>query len=163
DSLANLHAGTAPLYWFREPGRLVAVSLVQRDNSLPAGVVVAEMDARAAEAAAHRQLLRLAWYPLLALVIALLLTAVLTRQLGHRVREAVSLAERVAAGDLTGGIESHGRDEIAQLAAAMRRMSERLAGLIGELRGGADSVASASRHLSATAQELADATARQIS
>ncbi|MBV9109480.1 MAG: HAMP domain-containing protein [Gemmatimonadetes bacterium] len=163
DSLANLHAGAAPLYWFQEPGRLVAVSLVQRDNSLPAGLVVAEMDAGAAVSAAHRQLLRLAWYPLLALVVALLLTAVLTRQLGRRVREAVAVAERVAAGDLTGGFEARGTDEIAQLAAAMRRMSERLAGLIGELRGGADSVAAASLHLSATSQALADGTARQIS
>lgn len=162
DSLANLRAGAAPLYWFEEADRLVAVALVQRENSLPAALVVAQMDARAAVADAHRQLLALAWYPMLALGAAFLLATLLTRQLGGRVHEAVQVAERVAEGDLTARLHADGGDEIAQLGQAMGRMSARLAALIGELRGGADSVAGASLHLSATSQVVADGTARQI-
>jgi methyl-accepting chemotaxis protein len=162
DSLANLHAGAAPLYWFEERGRLAAVALVQRDNSLPAALVVAQMDARAAVAEAHRQLLALAWFPMLAVALAFALATLLSRQLAARLRDAAQVAERVASGDLTGGVEQEGSDDIAQLRRAMGRMAARLAALIGELRAGAESVAAASRHLSATSQTLADGTARQI-
>jgi len=162
DSLANLHAGAAPLYWFEDRGRLAAVALVQRENSLPAALVVAQMDAGAAVAEAHRQLLALAWYPMLAVALAFALAALLSRQLAARLRDATQVAERVASGDLTGEVEVDGSDEIAQLRRAMARMSSRLAALIGELRAGAESVAAASQHLSATSQSLADGTARQI-
>ena len=161
DSLANLRAGTASLYWFEARGRLAAVALVERDNSLPAALVVAQMDAGAAVSEAHRQLLALAGYPVLAVVLAFGLAALLSRQLAARLHDAAQVAERVAAGDLT-EVEAEGNDEIAQLRRAMARMSSRLAALIGELRAGAESVAAASLHLSATSQSLADGTARQI-
>jgi methyl-accepting chemotaxis protein len=162
DSLANLRAGDVPVWWFETPDRLVAVSPVLGENSIPSGLAVASTDARAAVADAHRQLLALAWYPVLALGSALVLSVLLMRQLARRLQGAVGLAETVAAGDLRARIEVSGHDEVGKLRAAMRAMSETLSSIIGEVRGGAEAVSAASAQLTATSQLVADGTGRQI-
>ncbi len=163
DSLANLRAGSTPVFWFADADRLVAAAPVVGDGTVPAGVAVATLDARAAVAAANRQLLRLAWWPLLALGAAMLLSAWLVRGLARRILGAVRHAETIAAGDLRPGpAASGGADEVGRLRSAMREMAVRLSGIIAEVRAGAESVASASAQLTSTSQALADGTGRQI-
>lgn len=162
DSLQTLRASAAPVYWFPERGRLVAVAPVLGDDVLPVGLVVASMDADAAVADAHARLAALAWYPLLAMVLAVLLSMLLVRGLTRRIHAAVAIAEAIARGDLRADVSAEGRDEVAQLRRAMGEMSTRLAGIIGEVRGGAESVSAAAGELTATSQTLADGTGRQI-
>lgn len=162
DSLQTLRAGAAPVYWFAEGGRLVAVAPVLGDDVLPVGLVVASMDADAAVADAHARLAALAWYPLLALGLAVLLSMLLVRGLTRRIHAAVAVAQAIARGDLRAGVAAEGGDEVAQLRRAMGEMSTRLAGIIGEVRAGAEAVSSAAVELTATSQTVADGTGRQI-
>ncbi|KGF78799.1 histidine kinase [Massilia sp. JS1662] len=94
---------------------------------------------------------------LLALCVAAFITLSVTRPL----RVAVDAADRLAAGDLTVHIDSHSRDEAGQLLAAMKNMIAKLTQVVGDVNGGAQSLASASEEVSATAQALSQAASEQ--
>jgi methyl-accepting chemotaxis protein len=94
---------------------------------------------------------------LLALCVAAFITLSVTRPL----HVAVAAADRLAAGDLTVRIDSHSRDEAGQLLAAMQNMIAKLTQVVGDVNGGAQSLASASEEVSATAQALSQAASEQ--
>ncbi|HTN91507.1 MAG TPA: CHASE3 domain-containing protein [Sorangium sp.] len=98
---------------------------------------------------------------LLALVVALVLAFVFSRMVLVPLTQAVSIHQRIAGGDFTGDVTVKSADEFGQMLGAVKAMSERLAGLIGEVRSGAVSVSSASVQLSATAQSLSQGTSEQ--
>ncbi|MFO1291588.1 MAG: methyl-accepting chemotaxis protein [Rubrivivax sp.] len=64
----------------------------------------------------------------------------ITRPLGR----AAALAHAVAAGDLGRSLDLRGGDEIGQLAAAIDHMTRKLRALVGQVRSGVESVATAS-------------------
>ena len=76
-------------------------------------------------------------------------------------RIAVAAADALAAGDLTLHIEATSRDEVGLLLASMQAMVEKFSAVIGEVRGSADSLASASEEVSATAQSLSQGASEQ--
>jgi methyl-accepting chemotaxis protein len=94
---------------------------------------------------------------LLAALVAVFITLSVTRPL----RQAVNAADRLAGGDLTVHIEANSRDEAGQLLAAMQNMIAKLTQVVGEVNGGAHSLASASEQVSATAQSLSQAASEQ--
>ena len=161
DSLRTIRAGATAVFWFAGRDRLLAVAPVLDGDMIPVGLVVASLDARAAVAQAHARLLRLAWYPLLALAVALGLSILLVRHLARRVTDVARAAEAVARGDLRGRIPRTGTDEVGTLEGAMDGMSRRLAGVIGDVRQGAEAVSAAASQLTATSQDLAGGTADQ--
>ena len=73
-----------------------------------------------------------------AIIAAALLAIWITRGITGPVADAVSAAARIAAGDLRDPVKVTSRDEIGLLQQAMRDMGEKLAEVIGEVRGGAD-------------------------
>ncbi|WP_437716172.1 CHASE3 domain-containing protein [Sorangium sp. So ce448] len=98
---------------------------------------------------------------LLAIVVAAVLAVVFSRMILLPLTQAVSIHQRIAGGDFTGQVTVKSSDEFGQMLGAVKAMSERLAGLIGEVRGGAVSVSSVSVQLSATAQSLSQGTSEQ--
>jgi methyl-accepting chemotaxis protein len=96
-----------------------------------------------------------------AALLALCIATFITLSVTHPLRVAVNAADRLAAGDLTVHIDSHGRDEAGQLLAAMKNMIGKLTQVVGEVNGGAESLASASEEVSATAQSLSQAASEQ--
>ncbi|WP_434048432.1 MULTISPECIES: methyl-accepting chemotaxis protein [Sorangium] len=98
---------------------------------------------------------------LLALVVAVVLAIFFSRMVLVPLTQAVSIHQRIAEGDFTGDITVKSSDEFGQMLGAVKAMSERLAGLIGEVRSGAVSVSSVSVQLSATAQSLSQGTSEQ--
>ena len=76
-------------------------------------------------------------------------------------REAVSVADRLAEGDLTMNIQVVRKDETGQLLAAMQTMVGKLSQIITEVRGSADALSSASEEVSATAQSMSQASSEQ--
>ncbi|MGK3961743.1 methyl-accepting chemotaxis protein [Sorangium sp. So ce118] len=98
---------------------------------------------------------------LLALVLGLVLAVVFSRMVLVPLTQAVSIHQRIAGGDFTGEVTVKSSDEFGQMLGAVKAMSERLAGLIGEVRSGAISVSSVSVQLSATAQSLSQGTSEQ--
>ncbi|UUX95318.1 methyl-accepting chemotaxis protein [Aquabacterium sp. J223] len=108
-----------------------------------------------------------AGYTLLGL---LLVTLCLTGLIGVSVvrsttrplRHAIDVAQAVAEGDLTTAIDVRGRDEAAQLLAALNAMRDRLAETVGGVRTSAESVATASRQIAAGNEDLSSRTERQV-
>jgi methyl-accepting chemotaxis protein len=117
--------------------------------------------ARAAEEGARR------WIgaAILAGAVALALGGALAiRGVRRAIARSVRAATRIADGDLGAPVDSGtaaSRDEIGALQLAMRRMAEKLGGVIGEVRGGAGALAAAAGQVSATAQHLSGATGEQ--
>ena len=89
--------------------------------------------------------------------IGILVTRSITRPLNH----AVSVADALAAGDLSVQVEVNSKDETGQLLNAMKNMAERLRSVMGDVRSAADSLSSASEEVSATSQSLSQAASEQ--
>ena len=88
---------------------------------------------------------------------------VLARSVSTPVGQAVSLARRVAEGDLSVRIEAEGRDEVAELMRSLRDMNGRLSSVVGAVRGNAESVATASAQIAQGNADLSQRTEEQAS
>jgi methyl-accepting chemotaxis protein len=91
------------------------------------------------------------------------LTAGITRP----INEAVALAERVAGGDLVDhggqGAGGYSQDEPGKLLAALHRMSSGLVRIVGDVRSGTDTIATASSEIAAGNLDLSSRTEQQAS
>jgi methyl-accepting chemotaxis protein len=76
-------------------------------------------------------------------------------------RQAASVAQAVAHGDLTMNIEVRTADELGQLLGAMKNMVERLKTVVADVKGSSDNVASGSQQLSAGAEQMSQGTTEQ--
>ncbi|WP_419787858.1 methyl-accepting chemotaxis protein [Pseudodesulfovibrio sp.] len=90
-------------------------------------------------------------------VVLLLIASLITAP----VAKGISLAESMAAGDLTQDIDVHQKDEVGKLADALRYMSEQLKNVIGNVRSATDNVASGSEELSGSSQSMAEGASEQ--
>ncbi|MEO8033947.1 MAG: methyl-accepting chemotaxis protein [Acidobacteriota bacterium] len=88
---------------------------------------------------------------------SLFVSSLLTRSLAH----VVAITKAVADGDLTVPIEIESKDELAQVLLAMREMSFKLSGIIGQVRAGSSALASASAQLSSSANDVSQSTSEQ--
>jgi methyl-accepting chemotaxis protein len=91
--------------------------------------------------------------------IALWMTRAITRPLN----DALQVATRLSAGDLTVSIDAKSNDEVGRLLAAMRDMVGKLSHVISEVRAATDNLSSSSEEVSATAQSLSQAATQQAS
>ncbi len=78
-------------------------------------------------------------------------------------RHAVEAAETVAAGDLRLDIRVESRDEAGQLMQALKNMNMSLAKVVGEVRLGTDTIATASSQIASGNQDLSSRTEEQAS
>jgi methyl-accepting chemotaxis protein len=85
----------------------------------------------------------------------------LTRGIVKPIRAAVTVAETVAAGDLTHHIESAAKDETGALLRALRHMNDSLTGIVGEVRGGTSSIHGAAGEIAAGNLDLSSRTEQQ--
>ena len=97
----------------------------------------------------------------MALVFGVLCAWLLTIGIVHPLRMAVSVARRVADGDLTAQIDASARDETGQLLQALKDMNASLLRIVGEVRGGTDSIATSSTQIAAGNQDLSSRTEQQ--
>src|SRR5262249_45105122 len=88
---------------------------------------------------------------------------VVTRSITAPLLGAVTVARRIAAGNLRETVSFEGADEVGQLQEAMHAMSEKLASVIGEVRSGADALSSAAGQVASTAAALSQGTGEQAS
>ncbi|MGO4379776.1 Cache 3/Cache 2 fusion domain-containing protein [Pseudoduganella sp. RAF19] len=88
----------------------------------------------------------------------------LTRALVARpLAQARHAAGRIADGDLTVQIDVRNQDEIARLQSAMNTISEKLSGVVGRVRHGADQIATSSAEIASGNQDLSARTEQQAS
>ena len=96
-----------------------------------------------------------------AILIALITSFFLTRSIIIPLKEAVGVANRLAAGDLTVEVEVSSGDETGQLLTAMKEMVGKLKQVVGEVFSASDNVAFGSQELSATAQQMSQGATEQ--
>jgi methyl-accepting chemotaxis protein-1 (serine sensor receptor) len=87
----------------------------------------------------------------------------LSRSVVRPLHHAISVASDVAQGDLSRPIPHHGRDETGQLLSALAKMQGQLRALVSEVRGNAQSVATASAEIAQGNSDLAGRTEQQAS
>ncbi|MGB6115859.1 MAG: methyl-accepting chemotaxis protein [Comamonas sp.] len=98
-----------------------------------------------------------------ALIVAVLLALWIIRAITRPLRQAVSVAEAVAAGDLTVQVDASGKSETAQLLHALGQMLASLRKVVGQVRDGSGSVASASGQIAQANMDLSSRTEEQAS
>jgi methyl-accepting chemotaxis protein len=81
----------------------------------------------------------------------------------RRVSVARVVAERVSEGDLTVPVTDSSRDEFSPLVAALARMQDSLARIVGDVRQGTDTMATASDQIASGNQDLSSRTEEQAS
>jgi len=96
---------------------------------------------------------------LLACAIALWVTRSITRPL----IEAVGVAQKVAAGDLTSVVEVKSKDETGMLLQALKEMNESLVKIVGEVRSGSEAIGSGTKQIATGNADLSQRTEEQAS
>src|SRR5665647_1504906 len=86
-----------------------------------------------------------------------------TRSITLPLNEAVKVAQTVAAGDLTSRIEVKTTDETGQLLQALKDMNDSLLKVVGEVRSGTDTIATASSQIASGNLDLSSRTEEQAS
>ncbi|MDM0021326.1 methyl-accepting chemotaxis protein [Variovorax saccharolyticus] len=95
----------------------------------------------------------------LGLALALWIARIVAKPLA----EAVKVAQSVASGDLTSRVEARTTDETGQLMLALKEMNSSLVKIVGEVRTGTDTIATASSQIASGNQDLSSRTEEQAS
>jgi methyl-accepting chemotaxis protein len=99
----------------------------------------------------------------LLIVVSMALATLVARIVSAPLEEAVTIAQRVADGDLTGHIVRHANDETGQLMDALKTMNDSLLRVVGQVRGGTDAIATASAQIASGNMDLSARTEGQAS
>ncbi|HWI83614.1 methyl-accepting chemotaxis protein, partial [Ramlibacter sp.] len=99
----------------------------------------------------------------LAIVAGALMAWLATRSVTRPLAEAVAVAGAVAAGDLTREVPVRSTDETGQLMQALKAMNQSLMRIVGGVRAGTDTIASASGQIASGTQDLSQRTEEQAS
>ena len=131
--------------------------IVALNNAIASGSIeMADGSAAAARVA-------MATVALVALTIASICAVAITRSIVQPLRQAVSVALTVAAGDLTSVIVVSGKDETSQLLGALKQMNDSLAGIVERVRASTETIAIASSQVAVGSQDLSSRTEEQAS
>ena len=122
-----------------------------------------EATAAASSVSADRARLMIIAFGAIALLLGAVSSWLVTTSVTQPMRRAIDAAHRVKDGDLTALIETTGRDETAQLLAAMGAMAANLRQVVGAVRSGVDSVTTASTQIASGNQDLSARTEQQAS
>jgi methyl-accepting chemotaxis protein-1 (serine sensor receptor) len=98
-----------------------------------------------------------------AVALGALLAYVITRSITQPVGKAQQFSKAIAAGDLAASIHHNASDEIGSLVRSLKDMQSNLASVVGNVRRGADSVATASAEIAQGNQDLSGRTENQAS
>lgn len=138
--------------YFRDQGRVPATRARQATTEF---LEQRRSDLRAQQTALSAAEQRIRWITialtLIAFAIAIAIAIFIARRISVPLGEAVGLAERVAAGDLTGTLPAESEDEIGQLKNQLNHM-------VSDLRSAITQVSQASSQVAASAEQIAGAT-----
>ncbi len=140
----------------REPARLVRELATQISE-----------DASAVQARATANGVRATWISLALMVglaaLGMVVAILISRSVVRPISEAVAVANRVAAGDLTADVPVKGRDEIADMMRALSTMSASLVNVIGSVRDSIASISTASAQIASGNHDLSHRTEQAAS
>ncbi|SCC91107.1 Methyl-accepting chemotaxis sensory transducer [Thiomonas sp. X19] len=126
---------------------------------------IQESETNALYAASQADFARGLWLSLVSGGVAILLAIFggiwITRSITRPLGEAVGVAQKVAAGDLSVQVHSSARDETGALLQALGAMVAKLTATLSTVRSAADNLSSASTQVSSTSQSLSQAASEQ--
>jgi methyl-accepting chemotaxis protein len=135
------------------------------DKTLEAMITLNQQGADAAAEAAAAMYQRALWIVatiiVVALIATLLLAWALTRSITTPINQALEVARRIAAGNLSGAIASSGKDEAAQLLDALAEMQGNLRSTIRGISESAQQLASAAEEMSSVMEQSTRGLQRQ--
>jgi methyl-accepting chemotaxis protein len=91
-------------------------------------------------------------------VLGLLLSIVIVRQITVPLDQAVALADTIAAGDLTAEVQDDRKDELGRLLRSLQTMAQRLRDVVSEVRNGVEAVSSAASQIATGNHDLSGRT-----
>jgi len=100
---------------------------------------------------------------LLAALVGATLAWRITRSISRPLDEAASVAEAISRGELDRTLASEGKDEVARLVQALATMQQTLVRIVGDVRSGSESVATASAEIAMGNSDLSVRTEQQAS
>jgi methyl-accepting chemotaxis protein len=100
-------------------------------------------------------------FSIVGVILAIVFGVFIANIISTPLRQGVTFAQAVAAGDLTQTVKLDQTDEIGQLATALNEMVAKLSSVVSDCLSAADNVASGSQELSATAQQLSQGATEQ--
>jgi methyl-accepting chemotaxis protein len=92
-----------------------------------------------------------------------LMLYIIARSVTKPLNNAVAIAERVAAGDLTARIAAEGRNETSRLLASLGRMNDNLRNIVSEVRVGVDTIGATTGDIALGNADLSSRTEAQAS
>ncbi len=93
----------------------------------------------------------------LVIILFLILSGyLLSRSITRPLNDAVTLAEKIADGDLSAKINALSKDETGRLSGAMRSMTDKLSEVIRKVNNSSNALASASEEITSTSQSLSE-------
>ncbi|NLY41848.1 MAG: HAMP domain-containing protein, partial [Desulfovibrionales bacterium] len=96
-----------------------------------------------------------------ALILGISVSIILTRAVTVPVAKGVAFAQKIAAGDLTAQVDVDQKDELGMLAQTLREMVAKLREIVSEVQSASDNVASGSEEMSASAEQLSQGATEQ--
>jgi len=100
---------------------------------------------------------------LIALALGFSFAYFITRAITTPIAKGVEFAGKLADGDLTATVDVNQKDEVGDLANALRRMVTRLREIVGNVVSGADNISSASIQMSSNSQQISQGANEQAS
>lgn len=97
----------------------------------------------------------------LALLLGIISAITITRSICIPIRQAVTVAEAIASGDLTRQVNANTNDEVGKLMRALRNMNDSLRSVILHARENSDKVTSAASHLADAASQVSTSSQHQ--
>ncbi|WP_085747192.1 methyl-accepting chemotaxis protein [Pseudomonas sp. R45(2017)] len=154
--IKQLDAGQSELAYTRlnnelaPQGRVLDKTLEQMISLNQQG---ADTAAKSAAAMYQQALWIVATIIVIALIATLLLAWLLTRSITTPINQALNVARRIASGDLSGRIDSDGKDEATQLLTALAEMQDNLRSTIRGISESAQQLASAAEEMSSVMEQ----------
>ena len=99
----------------------------------------------------------------LVIVVTTVCAWLLVRQITAPIHQAVAIAKRVATGNMSEEIIYEGGSEMSEMLQALKDMQTSLGGVVSEVRGSADRLATASQEIAQGNMDLSDRTEQQAS
>lgn len=115
------------------------------------------------ETLTHRLEILIVGMSVVAIVVVTLIALLVTKNITRPISEAVNTARLVATGDLTTVVDVRSKDEIGLLMQALKEMNSSLAKIVGQVRIGTDTIATASSQIAAGNLDLSSRTEEQAS
>ncbi len=142
---------------------LTLASIEELDQLVRHQTQVATRAAEAARAGFDQASLWVMCLSAAAIVAGGLIAWMTTRSITSPIQVAVEIAESVADGDLTSQIEVFSTDETGRLTAALKAMNQNLVRIVGNVRQGTETIATASGQIATGNQDLSSRTEEQAS